>query len=441
VTTDLIQRIGPGAGASTIAAAVEGEVALGRLPPGSRLPAVRALAAALQVSPATVAAAYRTLGQRGFVTADRGRGTTVAAVPPVRVKRAAALPAGVRDLSSGNPDPALLPPLAGALARVDPGHKLYGVAAKLPELADLAAAEFGADGIGGDVAVTAGALDAIERALQTELRLGDRVVVEDPSWPRIADLVHALGLAVEPVAVDRHGLDPGALDAALRRGARAVIATPRGQNPTAAAVDPSRGRELRRVLAAHPDVLVIEDDYVAWVADAPYVPLHAPDGRWAVVRSLSKVLGPDLRLALVAGDPLTISRIEGRQRLSPGWVSHLLQQVAALLLAEQSTAELLARAQRAYGERRRALVSALAARGVEAAGDSGLGVWVPLADEAAAVGELLVRGWAVSPGERYRFRSAPGIRVTTAALEPDEAERLADAFAALGQTPATTYAG
>ena len=68
-------------------------------------------------------------------------------------------------------------------------------------------------------------------------------------------------------------------------------------------------------------------------------------------------------------------------------------------------------------------MSALAARGVEAAGDSGLGVWVPLADEAAAVRELLVQGWAVSPGERYRFRSAPGIRVTTASLEPDEAER------------------
>jgi len=44
------------------------------------------------------------------------------------------------------------------------------------------------DGIRGEVAVTCGALDAIERALQTELRLGDRVVVEDPSWPRIADL-------------------------------------------------------------------------------------------------------------------------------------------------------------------------------------------------------------------------------------------------------------
>ncbi len=402
---------------------------------------MRELAAAIEVSPATVAAAYRTLRQRGFVVADRGRGTSVAALPPVRVKRAAELPAGVRDLASGNPDPALLPSLAGVLARVEPGHKMYGGAAKLPELASHAAAEFADDGIRGDIAVTGGALDAIERGLQTELRPGDRVVVEDPSWPRIADLVHALGLAIEPVAVDRHGLNPGLLDDALRRGARAVIATPRGQNPTGASADLSRGRAVRAVLASYPDVLMIEDDYVAQVAGAPYVPLHSAEGRWAVVRSLSKVLGPDLRLAVVAGDPLTISRIEGRQRLSPGWASHILQQVAALLLRETATTQLLARAERVYGERRKALVSALSARGIEAAGDSGLGVWLPLAEEAATVSELLVQGWAVSPGERYRFRSAPGIRITTAGLMPDEAEQLADAFAALRRASSSTYAG
>jgi DNA-binding transcriptional MocR family regulator len=220
-----------------------------------------------------------------------------------------------------------------------------------------------------------------------------------------------------------------------------VIATPRGQNPTGASVDPARAQELRSVLTGSPDVLVLEDDYVARVAGAPYVSLHAPDGRWAVIRSLSKVLGPDLRLALVAGDPLTISRLEGRQRLGPGWVSHILQQVAARLLEETETAELLARAERVYAERRVALVSALATRGLHASGDSGLGVWLPLAEEAAVVRELLVQGWAVSPGERYRFRSAPAIRITTADLEPDEAERLADALADLRRAHESTYAG
>jgi DNA-binding transcriptional MocR family regulator len=420
---------------------VEAEVANGRLAPATKLPSVRELAEALDVSPATVAAAYRELRQRGFVVTDGARGTSVSPVPPVRVKRVSQPPAGVRDLSSGNPDPRLLPSLADVFARLEPSHRLYGVAAKLPELESLAADDFAADDIRGDIAITGGALDAIERALQTELHLGDRVVVEDPSWPRIADLVRSLGLMIEPVRVDDHGLDPDLLDAALRRGARAVITTQRGQNPSSAATDPARGRALRAVHARYPDVLVIEDDYVASVGGANYVPVHRPDGRWTVVRSLSKVLGPDLRIALVAGDALTISRLEGRQRLGPGWISHILQQTAALLLKDAATARLLARAEQAYTERRQALVGALAARGIAAAGSSGLGVWVPLSDEAAAVRELLVAGWAVSPGERFRFNSPPGIRITTANLDPDDAEGLADAIADLGRSAGSTYVG
>jgi DNA-binding transcriptional MocR family regulator len=437
----LVHPIPRGAGAATISAAIEAEIADGRLRPETKLPPVRELAATLEVSPATVAAAYRSLKQRGFVLAERARGTIVAPVPPVRVKRVGLLPPGVRDLSSGNPDPSLLPSLSNALARVDPTHKLYGVPAKLPELEQLAVADFAEDGVRGDVAVTGGALDAIERALQTELRAGDRVAVEDPSWPRIGDLVHALGLVAEPVQVDAGGLVPDRLDEALRRGARAVIVTPRGQNPTGAAIDAKRARALRVVLGSYPDVLTIEDDYVARVAGAPYVPVHHAEGRWAVVRSLSKVLGPDLRIATVAGDALTISRIEGRQRLGPGWVSQILQQLAVLLLRDRTAARLLSRAATTYAERRQSLVAALQERGIAAMGDSGLGVWISLADEAAAVRELLGQGWAVSPGERYRFESAPGLRVTTADLEPDEAERLADAIAALGRAPAATYAG
>jgi len=419
---------------------IESEVARGRLVPDARLPAVRELAAALEVSPATVAAAYRELKRRGFVVTEGARGTSVAPVPPARVARVSQLPAGVRDLASGNPDPQLLPSLAEVFARLEPSHRLYGVAAKLPELEVLAGETFAADGLRGDLAITGGAVDAIERALQTELRSGDRVVVEDPSWPRIADLVRALGLAIEPVPVDDRGLDPDLLDVALRRGARAVITTPRGQNPSSAATDPDRGRTLRAVHARYPDALVIEDDYVAGVGGADYVPVHSPDGRWTVVRSLSKVLGPDLRIALVVGDALTISRLEGRQRLSPGWISYILQQTAALLLTHRATGRLLARAERTYTERRQALVAALAARGVAAAGHSGLGVWVPLEDEAAAVRELLVAGWAVGPGERFRLNSPPGIRITTATLEPDDAEVLAEAIAGLGRSTGSTYA-
>jgi len=436
-----MQSIGTGAGAATIAGTIEAGIADGRLGPDDRLPTVRELATALEVSPATVAAAYKDLGQRGLISANRRRGTVVASQPPLRVRGARPVPAGATDLASGNPDPAQLPPLGPALARIDPAHKLYGGPAKLPRLAALAQADFAADGISGELAIAGGAMDGIERVLQAHLRAGDRVAVEDPGWPRIGDLIRALGLRPEPVAVDQSGPVPGELARALERGARALIVTPRGQNPTGAAVDPSRARDLREILGRHRHVVLIEDDYVAAVAGAPYVPLHTASDRWAVIRSLSKVLGPDLRVAPMAGDPLTISRVEGRQLLGPGWVSHLLQQAAAELWDSPATRDLLDRTAARYAERRAALVAALAGHGISAHGRSGLEVWVPLAEETTVVQQLAERGWAVSPGERFRFRTPPGIRITTTSLDPADTPGLAAAISEAVTASPATYAG
>jgi hypothetical protein len=112
-----------------------------------------------------------------------------------------------------------------SLAGLDPGHKLYGGPVKLGRLVELAQADFAADGIDGDIAIAGGALDGVERVLQTQLRPGDRVAVEDPCWPRITDLVRALGLQPEPVRVDQRGPVPHELARALARGARAAIVT------------------------------------------------------------------------------------------------------------------------------------------------------------------------------------------------------------------------
>ncbi|MGH2950294.1 MAG: GntR family transcriptional regulator, partial [Solirubrobacteraceae bacterium] len=76
-----------GLGASTageIAASAEAAIAAGRLAPGERLPSVRRLAAALEVSPTTVAAALADLRRRGLVTSRPRSGTRVADRPPLR---------------------------------------------------------------------------------------------------------------------------------------------------------------------------------------------------------------------------------------------------------------------------------------------------------------------------------------------------------------------
>jgi DNA-binding transcriptional MocR family regulator len=421
-----------GGGAEAIAASVERGVREGRLAPGARLPTVREVAAGLGVSPATVAAAYATLRRRGVVATQGRRGTRVSERPPLPTTPPARLPPGIHDVAQGSPDPALLPSLQEALRRLRVGTGLYGEHADLPELVELAGRQLAADGVPAErVTVVGGAMDGIERVLGAHLRPGDRVVVEDPGYPAVFALLGALGLRAEPARVDLLGLVPEQLEQALAGGAAALVATPRAQNPTGAALDGERAAALRAVLAAHPSVLVVEDDHAALVAGAAYQTLCGGRERWAVIRSVSKALGPDLRLAVLAGDPDTVARVEGRRLLGTGWVSHVLQRTVVALLTDPACARLLERATAAYARRRESLVAALAARGVGATGRSGLNVWLPVAEEARTVALLLERGWAVAPGERYRLRTPPAVRVTVSSLRrPAEVERLADDIAA-----------
>ena len=94
----------------------------------------------------------------------------------------------------------------------------------------------------------------------------------------------------------------------------------------------------------------------------------------------------------------------------------------------------------AYGRRRDALIGALAERGVEAYGRSGMNVWVPVPDETGAVARLLHAGWAVAPGARFRMNAPPGLRITVSTLTPDEVGVVADAVAAaVGPAPERRY--
>jgi DNA-binding transcriptional MocR family regulator len=338
----------------------------------------------------------------------------------------------VRDLSQGNPDPGLLPPLAPAFAAAaawaDREPVLYGADPLDPELARIARAEFDADGVpDGPLVVTSGALDAIERVLGAHLRPGDAVAVEDPGWASTFDLVPALGLRAAPVGVDEEGPLPDDVRRALEAGARALLVTERAQNPTGAALSASRAAELREVLARHPQTLVIEDDHGYGIVDLPPHPLAGTTRSWAFVRSTAKTYGPDLRLAVVTGDEVTVDRVRGRQRLGPGWVSRLTQR--ALVELWRGEAVDRAAVSRSYGRRRRSLIAGLGRRGVEAWGRTGMNVWIPVPDETGAVAGLLQEGWAVAPGARFRMNSAPGIRVTVSGLDEAEAASLADTVA------------
>lgn len=407
----------------------------GELEPGQLLPPMRELATRLGVNPNTVAAAYRTLRERGVIETAGRRGSRIRPKPATtgRDQSRIDVPAGVRDLSSGNPDPALLPSLAPALAAVvaegDRAPVLYGADPVEPELERISRAEFTADGVPeGPFTVTSGSLDAVERVLLAHLKPGDPVAVEDPGWGRTLDLVPALGLRTVPVAVDDEGPRPDGLRRALESGARALIVTARAHNPTGAAVSAARARALRAVLREHPHTVLIEDDHGHGIVDLPLHPLVGGTQQWAFVRSVAKAYGPDLRLAALTGDATTVDRVSGRQRLGPGWVSRLLQRTVVRLWTDGAVDGPAVAA--AYRSRRELLIDALADHGVEAHGRSGMNVWVPVPDETSVVSRLLHEGWAVAPGARYRLATPPGIRVTVSTLTPEEAGPLATAVAA-----------
>ncbi|MGH9296655.1 MAG: aminotransferase class I/II-fold pyridoxal phosphate-dependent enzyme, partial [Acidimicrobiales bacterium] len=399
--------------------------------PGELLPPIRTLAGELSVSAGTVAAAYRLLAQRGLVVSDGRRGTRLRSMrrdaAPVRRSQTVAARDGAIDLSSGAPDPELLPDLTERLPHLRYEPATYGSPPILPQLAERARSRFAVDGVPAThLTCSFGALDGIMRVLSSSLRPGDRVALEDPGWPSLLDAVQLAGLLPIPLALDPSGPLPDSLWDALAAGARAVVVTSRAQNPTGACLDRARATELSSVIKRYPAALLIEDDHGGQVAGARLCSMG--DGslpRWVVVRSLAKSYGPDLRLALLAGDPTTIARVDEGLASGAGWVSHLIQALAVSLWSDPAIDRLLDRAASTYGARREALVSALGENGIGVTAETGLNVWVPVADEAGCVAAMSTEGYLVTPGTRFRIASPPAVRLTAGLLAVEAAPRVA----------------
>ena len=155
------------ASADELVRSVEAGVASGALRPGQQLPSVRRLAADVGLSPGTVAAGMAELRRRGIVLSEQRRGTRVTQAPPISSRALLPVPPGARDLSRGNPDPALLPDVRGALAGAGTPVHLYGDPPAVGELIALAREQLRADRIpAGSLCAVSGALDGIERVIQ-----------------------------------------------------------------------------------------------------------------------------------------------------------------------------------------------------------------------------------------------------------------------------------
>ncbi len=401
----------------------------GEVEAGQELPSVRSLAKTVGVNPGTVALAYRTLRERSVISTNQGRKARISNLPVAQRAITFPTPPGVRDLAFVGPDPQLLPDVNAIVRRGLFRPTLYDVEHAEPDLRRVMQEQFSADGVSGELSITSGALDAFERIAQAHLRPGDAVIVEDPSWSSSLHLIHALGLEPVGAPIDDEGITPDGLRQALEsRRISALFVTTRAHNPYGSAISSARAAELRELLAAYPHVIVVEDDHAALISDAPPVTLTTGRSHYAVIRSMNKALGPDLRIAAMMSDASTADAVQRRMLVGPGWVSHFTQRITAALLEDSGVLAQIARAREAYELRRMTLLDELTARGIEAHGVSGLNIAVPVRDETALVSHLLLHGWAVRAGTLFRIDSAPFVRICTATLLPEESPRLADAI-------------
>ncbi len=404
-------------------------VRTGQLQQGDLLPPVRELAATLDVNRNTVAAAYKRLVAAGIAATQGRLGTVIRGDDVLGEQEGTHHDSPLVDLAGGNPNPEWLPDPAAMLATRSRPPRLYGAPVVNPELERHARDWFSPDCPAGfAIDLTHGAVDAVERLLSAYLAPGDQVAVEDPCFLGSINTLRTAGFEAAGVAIDGQGMRADALEAALERGAQAVIITPRAHNPTGCSLGATRARALRSVLSRHPHVLVIVDDHFALLAELPYhnvIPRQTQ--RWALVRSLSKALGPDLRLAFVAADAQTSNRLRLRLAGGTSWVSHVLQDIAEAYLLDPRRNR-LADARADYARRRELLADALHAEGIDVAdGTDGLNLWLPLATDSQAVaGELARLGWLVRAGDAFGITDAArGLRITISTLLPDQASRLA----------------
>ena len=425
-----------------IAAAVGRMISGAELAIGSRLPTVRELSKELGVSPTTVSEAWQSLAAVGAIDA-RGRQGTFVRQPtgpatPRRYRRVTEGPGHFAlDLSSGTPDPALLPDLRPVIARVSRQSltSSYLDQPVLPELAERVCADwpFPPEAL----TMVDGAMDALDRVASVIVRLGDRVVVENPTFPPLLDLLDLLGAEVIGVDMDGEGMLPDGLADALALGATAVFLQPRAHNPTGVTLTEQRGKTLADMLAGS-DAIVVEDDHSGDIASGTLVSL----GTWLPqrtvhIRSYSKSHGPDLRLAAVGGARDVVSAVANRRLLGPGWSSRILQAVLLEMLDHQPTIDAVGAARVEYATRRNAVTEVLAAAGVGFTGTDGINLWIQVADERSALLTLAAQGIGAAPGEPFMVRDgAPSLRVTVGLIDDSIATYAARLAEAAGNQPA-----
>jgi DNA-binding transcriptional MocR family regulator len=299
----------------------------GRIATDVRLPSERELAAALQLSRATVTAAYDALRADGFLASRTGSGSFVTVPHGARPRTSLArwLPAAGADLidlsCAALPAPAgVLEPALAAAAAALPGYTRddgYDPAG-LDTLRAAVAARFVARGVPtspDQILVTNGALHGLDLLLRLLLGPGDRVLTELPTFPGALDAIRGNGARVIPVPMAPPGSAAGGWDveqlrATLRQTApRLAYLMPDFHNPTGALMDEASRREVLRAARRTGTTVVVDESFVGLGFGPDETPCAALDPTVVTLGSLSKPVWGGLRIGWVRASTELVQRL------------------------------------------------------------------------------------------------------------------------------------
>ncbi len=408
----------------------------GRLAVSTGLPSERDLAAGMNLSRTTVAAAYALLRDEGWLDSRRGSGsrlrlpvsadgTTVNGPVGVFGAFAADSSADIIDLTTASlpaPTAALTSAITAAartLAGYTPhdGYHPFG----LPALREAVAQRYAAAGVpttADEILVTNGAQHAFTIALQELSSPGDRVMIECPTYPVALDAIRAGRRIPGPVGVTS-GTDTETLSgvwdldliaAEFRQTApRIAYLIPDFQNPTGAVMTAEQRQQLVTMAGRAGTVLLIDESFrdVPFPGSAalpPPVSAFGDGTRVLALGSVSKSLWGGLRVGWIRAAPALIRRLAAARALGDMAGPVLDQLVVTELLADPDAALRQQRGRLAAGAE--ALHRTLAThlpdwRPTRPAGGGSL--WVrlpgPFATELARVAPAA--GVRIAPGPRF----------------------------------------
>jgi len=339
----VVDLLGPwqrdGVSRERLAAAVRALVLDGRLAVESRLPAERTLADALEVSRATVTAAYDQLREQGYVESRQGAGSWVTLPGGNRAAPSDAIVSGAGlDLRiAALPAPAVLEELFRDAVRELPrwlDHHGYDPLG-LPPLRRAVAARFEQRGLPTrpeQILVTNGALQALDLAIRATLPRGRRVLVELPSYPAALDALRSAGGRLIPTPLSEHGWDVEAIEATARNQPPAMAyLMPDFHNPTGLVMDEMARRRTLGALEGAGAATVIDETFAELNLDGVAMPLPAGafgGERTITIGSLSKAVWGGLRIGWLRADPALIHRMV-TARAAIDLASPLFEQIVA----------------------------------------------------------------------------------------------------------------